>query len=101
MNQHEPKPANLRPTGKATRYVTNTTHITPIRLDQTSAHALQQLKRMLSSEIDSRDKVSTSLVVRRSLRFYHQALMGERSGGRVSIAEERQAVRETSRLPLR
>lgn len=95
MNQS--KPTNLRPTGKASRYVTNTTHITPIRLDQTSTHALLQLKRMLSSEIDSRDTVSTSLVVRRSLRFYHQALVGQG----MRIADERQAVRETSRLPHR
>lgn len=80
--------------GRGKRFVTNTTAIRPIRLDQLSDKALSELKMRLAGE--GRDTASASLITRRSLRRY-QAYVATLSPPQLDA--EKLAVREMSQLP--
>ena len=98
MHQSQAHPNIIPETaGKARRYVLNTTAIRPVRLDANSDAALLWLKAQLSGPTQS-DSASCSLVVRRAVRLYQRHVASLLADQRL-FEDERQAVRQLSRLP--
>lgn len=84
--------------GRGRRYVIKTSNKRKVRLDIVSDRALTAACRLLADPDNLRDTVSSSMLVRRAVRLYHDYLDRLRATD-PTLCNEKQAVRQMSQLP--